>query len=355
MRIFIFSLLLLLSLPILAQKTHYIKLKTTPLVLPNRNFFIAKVIDNRLNKDNIGMVQKGLVNDKYPADFAKPLADYLAEKVQEMLPFSEGQVSIYLQVNALYITERTTFSAETGTASIDVDFINPKDSLSYGNFTAEVSNKGVEVTGGHDRRILEGLTKCLTNFNATNWQGVERTEAVVQEGWNFSQVPPRALFSSFKNLKRNQPMERGVFDIRSNSNKKFPYYKVYKEGSRKQIKDVSIISNGTHLYLHVSNYHVGNYFIKSQLLGRYIYFEDRFHNQAAAIAFGALGGAASTKHYSIVLDTETGEVKVLRKEEMRNLLVDYPDLMAKYEEGKHKPAAIKLLIEELNQQLAKKS
>jgi len=46
-----------------AQKgTHYIELKKDSFPIENRNFYISEIIDDREDKTNIGISQKGLLN-----------------------------------------------------------------------------------------------------------------------------------------------------------------------------------------------------------------------------------------------------------------------------------------------------
>lgn len=349
------NLLLLVALlatsSLCAQRVHLIQLLAEPIVIPERDFYISSIIDARTNQEQIGTVQKGLANKKTPANFPTDFTTYLSKTIARMLPTNGKQTALLLKVNELRVSEQTTFSSERGTAYLNVDFLNTTDSLSYGNYTAEITKKGMDVTGNHDRRILDALTQVFKEFAVSDWQNtIPQAIATTATSWNYEELPPRALFDSFVDLKNNQPTSPAEFDLRFNKRAKNKHY-VPRSKDGKKIKNVFVISNGEALYLNVSTYHVGDYFVKSQLLGRYAYFEDGYSGQGATIMFGAIGAAASYQLHSIVLDLETGNVIDLTEEAMDKILAPYPDLYQEFKNSKQKAPHKKAAIAAVNERL----
>jgi hypothetical protein len=159
---------LLLAFPIFAQKPHTISLEPELISLSNRQFYIAKVIDKRLMKDNIGVVQKGLNNRQTEAIMKDGVEATFQSYFEKSLPkFSQELAPIVLIINNFRVSEKTHLMKEVGKAELSLSFCREGNTglQKLLETNAEDTNNGMDVTGGHSKRIKAVILKCLTEFH----------------------------------------------------------------------------------------------------------------------------------------------------------------------------------------------
>ncbi len=329
----------LLSYATQAQEATYI-VKLKPKKTLKADFTCAKIIDKRLVKTNIGFAQKGMMNTPAKAIFPDGFEPYMQRTMDKLLPKSEDKEALVLIFHELNVSEKTTAFSEKGFCRIAIEFAREQEGQFYslGFFDAEIQKGGMDVTKKHDDRILEGLAKCVKGFVESDWKN-KAGELIEEEEtftYDFKAVPAEGIYASFGKMAKSESIPNVDYHIRTNkANKRFLKFQVY-EGKRKTKKRVMYFSDGAHVYINATRYSYGSYFIRSKHLGRYIYFEDRFSDPAAGMAFGLVGAAISTSTKSVILDTETGLVKVLRKADMTNFLKDYPEILKTYNASRKK-------------------
>lgn len=338
------------------NKPHLISL--TPEGSLSQNFYITEVIDSRLNRENIGVIQKGISNKQTPAMFDDTFEKYLLKTFRVLLPNVEPRKPLKVSVRTLSISERTSAFSELGSCDVVLEFLKEKDSSVYslGTFSSLVEGKGADVTGKHDERILEAITDCILQFSESKWEENEGVKVHLEEeqaDFVFNPESPlqKGLYTNFNDFISNTPIDTVAYDVYIlEQNKKVDRHQIYYHGTKRRVKNLFGFSDGKDVYLNASSFTQAEYFIKSKSIGRYIYFEDNFYSPVAAVAFGAIGAAASTKHRGIVLDTKSGLTKVLDDDNMRTILSSYPSLLSEYDRGNGKVESVRAIIIKLNLQ-----
>jgi hypothetical protein len=341
-KIFCLVFLVLAITKISAQeKMHFIKLENGSAL--HTDFYINEVQDNRQIQENIGIAQKGMMNKQVPANFKEDFSLHLQNYFNSILPPAQEKQALTIKFHKLYISERTSATSELGTCEVMLEFLrNENDNLiSLGTFQSSVEGKGMDVTPKHDERIKDAIDICVAKFSATNWKNATIAETnetpPSKQQFNPKMLLNKGLYYDFEDIVNNAPKQDLQYRIKTlANNKKVTHFQVLQPDKNKRIKNLFGYSDGQHIYLKSSRYTQSDYFIKSKMIGRYIYFEDQYSSPEAAAAFGLIGAAASTRHTGIVLDTKTGIVTVLNNKNMENLLKDYPELLNEYKLGKRK-------------------
>lgn len=150
------------------QSNYEISLIHEKIDLPSRKFYIDSVVDNRIDKKNIGIVQKGLFNTKYPAQLKNGLSNSLQEYLNYLLPKEEDQIPVTIKVNKFEISELTRVADEFGFADISFEFYHVNDLLFACNQHIEVTS--MDVTRLHEENIREVVKKSLIEFSKSDWQ-----------------------------------------------------------------------------------------------------------------------------------------------------------------------------------------
>jgi len=334
------------------KKVHIVTLSPDE-PLENSSFYVTKIIDNRLNKENIGVAQKGLMNRQVPAKFNGEFALHLEKTFSVLLPHSNKKDSLIVKINKLFVSERTSAFSELGTCEIEIEFLKKIDTILYtlGKYSSTIEGKGVDVTKKHSKRIIEALTDCINQFSTSNWQQKDITLTQVKtENIKFNFKPPlkKGLYYNFNNLVNNQPIDSIEYDIKrihkSNINN---HYIVKYHGTKKRVKKLFGFSDGEAIYLNGTRFTLNakEYFIKSKMIGRYIYFEDKLASMEGIIAFGVM---ASSKQKGIILDTKSGVATVLIEENIESLLSLNPELLKDYKNSNRTIEDVRKLIKTLN-------
>lgn len=356
MKRIIITTILLLSLSIQSQKKkHIVELKIKK-ELPVDNFYISEIIDNRIIKDNIGFAQKGLLNKKVPAVLPDSLEVYLKEKLEILVPKKENSTPITLIIHEFNVSERTTAFSEKGMFRTQIEFAKKAGDklLSLWYCESEVEKGGMDVTKGHRKRVLKGISECIESFNKSDWQNTEGSliDKSTKVSYDYSKVPKAGLYASFSQLAKNNPMNIRDYRLKPKKGKKYPKYKLLDKNGKKINKRVVFISDGKDIYINASRYSYDTHFVKSKMIGRYIYFEDRVSDADAALAFGLIGAAISNQGTGIVVDTKDGMAYLLNKKNTLQILEPYPGLKEKYlkrRKGSKKDALKKLVIKTINE------
>lgn len=335
----------------IAQKDLEVTLE--PELPLNTDFYIEKIIDARANKENIGVAQRGMFNKQVPAHFSEDFVVHLKNYFDALLPKEDGKTPLTLKVNQLYISERTSAMSELGNCEMQLEFLKSENAqlFSLGAFSSSVENGGLDVTAGHDKRIKQAFQECIEGFATSKWKSKELIAVEELDNATFDAKAEliKGLYLNFSDLKSNKPKnDISYFTQLVAKDKKTEHYMVYHNGKKKRVKNLFGYSDGENIYLNASRYTQNEYFVKSMLIGRYIYFEDHYSSPAAAAGFGLVGTLASMRHTGIILDTKTGVTSVLNNKNMENLLKDYPALEEEYAKTDKKVEDDRLMIQKIN-------
>jgi hypothetical protein len=169
--LFLILLLTLSASSLYAQKTYPIALDdyTRPIPIENRSFYIARVIDDRVDTTNIGLVQAGTFHSQKMAMFYDDCSIIIKEYYDATLPKTENQVPITIRIKKLRIEERAGATDEHGWTDFEADFYSGNTLLYRAAQHKEYSAK--DVTEKHAENIAAVLENAVIEFNNTGWQG----------------------------------------------------------------------------------------------------------------------------------------------------------------------------------------
>ena len=153
-----------------SQKPYIINLSYEQIELPDRKFYIDSIIDNRINKSNIGKVKTGLNDKQNVADLQDGLKKSLLLYYFYSMERYKTQIPITIKINAFEISEKTMVGIEYGYADISFDYLYKSTLLFSDNEHLETYAK--DVTSSHEKNIRDALKKSLQEFNESNWYEV---------------------------------------------------------------------------------------------------------------------------------------------------------------------------------------
>lgn len=346
---------ILYSLPAFSQDIKTVKLSANrPLAIRGQDYYISGVIDNRVNQENIGVIKKDFSQDSLQIRFKNGFQGQMNEFISILMPKRSRLQPLLLQVNDLEISKQegtdmmTAIISHTG---LNIDFLRPTDSLSYANITIGITKQGLGAN------LVQNITKAFEQgfieFTKVNWQKESPIKPKRIEKWDFQQMPARATFTSWYELKYNRPNLKENFVIKYDSQAQYPHYRAFDKRGRKKIdKGLFAFSNGEAIYLNALYYGRGeNYFVKSKTRGRYLLFTDHFAGNFVEFSFGLIGSAIAQKEQGIILDTQTGVITILNKRNIQTILKGFPNILEPFLDSKKKHADMILAIQSLNDQL----
>ncbi|SFZ94306.1 hypothetical protein SAMN05428642_10460 [Flaviramulus basaltis] len=345
------------SFVVLSQESDYHIVNLLPIendTIEDVNFYVSKIIDNRVYKDNLGIAQKGVFNRKVLSKFDKPFEEELMEYFNVVFPPDSKKEPLVIRVNQLLISEKTGAFKETGKAIANLDVLSFKDDVYYflESFSGYAEKNSADVTGKHDNRIRQVLKNCLMDFNDIDYKtkpkrpiSIEVTSipVVLNEPLN------KGFFTSFSELYANEPFEDSLIKFKDNSHRS---NKLFLEDRSHKRTLYYAYSDGENIYLNASNYSGEKHFVKTELIDKYLLFNDAFINQDKAtgmsLAFGVLGLLVSNTQSNVLLDLYNGQYYILDNFKIRLLLKnDYPELYKEYKKNSNDVNLLKSILEQL--------
>jgi hypothetical protein len=149
-----------------------IELRKEAFSLPNRSFYIDKVIDGRKIKGNIGVIKMGVWGKKIKYHLKGGLAPEVFDFLSYSFPKDTLRIPVILNVTYLNISKIKTYNAKVGRAELKVEFyrnIN-NNSVKLYDTKAVIDEQEFGVSNDNEGRIKKALIACLTSFNSSNWQ-----------------------------------------------------------------------------------------------------------------------------------------------------------------------------------------
>ena len=336
------------------SEIHEIKLikSSSPL---NTAFRCDTIIDKRLVKTNIGFVQKGLSNRKVTAILLGSFDNLIKQQINESIIISQKDArGLVFIIHELNVSEITTFYSEKGVCKVEIEFAYLRDGkyFTLGSFYSEVERGGLDVTKRHNERINMALTQCIIAFINSDALSEPEEEIDISRprdlSYDFSQIPKRGYYTSFRDLAKNKILENFHPKFIQLNSTKIIRYRLRTPDKWHKSKKVAFVSDGKSIYIHSSSYCHLNYYLKAIHHGKYIYFEDRYSDPNATIAFGLAGAALSNSKKSIVLDTTNGNIQIMDDKEMYILLENHQSILERFMKSERKIGDIEKAIIMLN-------
>lgn len=335
-----------------------------------REFYIRSVWDNRLFKDNIGFVQKGLGNRKVVADFetniSSILLDYLS---QEYRPKIEEQTPIEIVVQNFWISEVTGAMSESGRADMTMVFCQKNDKGEFNalyTFRDFVENGGMDVTAGHPKRMRKLLNKAIIEFQNSNWKSIKEPELFRFQRLDSTNnilsttIKRKGGYYTFQEFFNNTPSDT-LTDFKKEVIDENRINLIDPNQKTRRLKLYGYC-DGDSVYINSNNYSYDqSHFAKIKMLGRYSLVKDKtFSASTSALmttAFGLVGYLISTGMKSkveAIIDTKTGLALPLSYDVMKSILLPYPQYWKSYnmayEKGNRSTELMKIFVAALNKE-----
>src|SRR6478735_8058434 len=264
---------------------------------------IEDVIDLRLDKTNIGWVQKGLSNAKIHADLVAGLKEELQWFLNNNTTGGGKKIPVIIKVNKFAITERTIGDREYATAEVALEFLTQ----SYGHTdyclllqtgSSVESSSMTDVTGGHAKNLAKALEDCFTQVSQLNFSEICAAAAPVQA--SFLEVnsyykpdpqtipilttaaPQSGVYMRFNEFKNNAPAYSEAEISRSKNGNSFETY------SGEKIKDFWGYSDGKQVFMRSGT--AGNIFPLTKQKDHFSFVANVTTSNTGAIVFGSLVG-----------------------------------------------------------------
>jgi hypothetical protein len=348
---------------------HIIRLNPDS-ALRDIRFSCLEVLDARTNKENIGFP---IGNANAVAQFEGSFVGHLKSTFDKILPQEEGKLGLIVIIRDLEISEKTEGTSNQGFCRVEIEFAKKVDTLlhSLGIFDAHIVSKGSDITSSHDKRILLGLEECFRKLDETNWENAKKfiiEDIDHQWVYDYKNIPPKGVYLSYQQMVRRTPLDSVELKIKQlNDSKKNPVYNV-KINKTDNPKQIQFVSDGESIYIRSNRYQ----FIKSTLLGKYIYFRGKFQTRSnseidlatgaayvmAGVITGILTGivivpigdstGSNTPINGLVIETETGQLKGLTDFYIVNITKPFPEILKEYRASKRNLEAKENVIKQLN-------
>ncbi len=166
---FIFLLGFLNSKPLLSQnsRTEILTLKAEQISLPNRKFYIKKIICD-FNQPKYFLIKKGLFSKQKNMILGDSIQRILMNYLKPSNKHMGGQAPILLIVKELKIREKRHFLREDGMAKFNVEFYIETDSKPLKIFQSnafKTYSGFMDVTDQHESNVKSVINSCMIDFN----------------------------------------------------------------------------------------------------------------------------------------------------------------------------------------------
>lgn len=295
--------------------------------LPDCTFTVDSVLLTFGEKEAIGSVMRGMMNDLQPAFMAHGVPQAFKELFTRSHATTADDRHIVLQVDVLNVTEFSGGAGELAICSLRCEMLARMDSgwahiYDVGERLKSVG--GMDATHKHARNIALALTHCLARFQQRLNAGAIEARAItadrvgkasparlVDPSTGRPTMPVRGVLRSFMDLRENTPDTVTPFEVRETvrSTATVKALRV-KSSEDKHIRDVWGISDGTYCYVNTGSDFVQ---LQSDTSGMYTYWSPSAaydaNDFAAQMAFGLIGLAisrASKDHTPHRFDVDPG-------------------------------------------------
>lgn len=329
--------------PCLAQEKHLIDLEPNQFVITDRTFYIDSVVDNRPNKESIGVVQKGMNNRQVAADFTIGFLPALTKYFKVVAgKVHDRQTKLIAVVDDFNISEKTYRMKETGFAYASISFCELDSGKLRKIFHCSEMQEsgGMDVTSSHAKRINACLEKCLRQMAVKGFKSKVPAEYVkLEEQWQpygpetilTTASLKKGIYLNFTELRTNSPSNNSEFVITP----KKDFVELRNALTKEKITEPFGFCDGTDIYINTFFYNQTNkkaLYSKVIEKGRYFVWMDHYVSSGERAAmFGALGAvgyaAAKSGRDCMSLDLKTGVITPLTKKTLTKILSEDQTLL----------------------------
>ncbi|MBC6697899.1 hypothetical protein [Hymenobacter sp. BT190] len=234
MKLLYLPLLLVLPLAGYSQSTK-LEISLAQQVLPAAGsaFHFDKLVDARPDRSSIGSVHRGLENRLVPATLGGSLETELTPMLRQALPAGPATRPLVVRIYALAVHETITAMSETGSAEVEMDFLEATGPDTYRlllSVSELAEGKGLDVTSKHPDNIRRALQQGLQRLAAAapptsaptlTWaQVLAGEEGAVPRFPVQTQPLQRGIYRSFEEFRQNAPtLTAGPFELQRKTRK----------------------------------------------------------------------------------------------------------------------------------------
>jgi hypothetical protein len=207
------------------QQKLYTDIQKNKKVYPGKPYSIEKVIDARLNKDNIGVVYKTSLDHSYFADLREPLDVALMRFLKTTFPDGSPLVKLTLVINSFEIGHKLSGRIkDTGFVKVNFDFykeVGDHETLIY-NYTGSVVDVNDNIALSHSNRIKRAILLSLSDLDSVIINGTTLTRVIKNDNVilkadstkiNFSGVTKEGIENIEADIARNDYPRRIIFMV----------------------------------------------------------------------------------------------------------------------------------------------
>ncbi|MDO7854283.1 hypothetical protein [Hymenobacter convexus] len=162
-------------------KPYYLDLKEQTILLPERDWYVAQVIDARPGQSAIGVINHGISNKQRAVLFEQGLVPELTAWLQQQAPRADPNHAVVLCVRQLRVGELVDGKSWGGTSSADlvadVYAAHPDGYHFVRNVADRISAPGVSLDFEHSVRLATLLGNCLRQLAVVDWAAADKRPA----------------------------------------------------------------------------------------------------------------------------------------------------------------------------------
>ncbi|OUJ74853.1 hypothetical protein [Hymenobacter crusticola] len=232
---FLFFMSLGLALPLKAQKAHVVELHKQTLALPDRGFYVQKVVDARPDTTTLGQVHIGVLNRPVEVVLAGQAAPYLHEYLTRQLPARPTDRPVVLRITAMRVAETITYNSEVGKAQCTFEWYELLPTGHYrrlGGAMGSASRGGLDVTSFHASNLVAAMQKSLEQLSLpgtanpeaplVTWAQLTSTATLAPSGTVYpvleAEVINKGRYRTFHDFRDNTPDHTLPFEVETTAN-----------------------------------------------------------------------------------------------------------------------------------------
>ena len=320
-----------------AQKKLLLSLTPIPLDLPNRQFFVDSISDERNAGNDIGVIHGGHGVDSTVVEFSSSFADAAANYFKRVIPVAPGQERIIAVINQCKISDQTERPEHRNSADVTIAFSRLDSGRLYilDEYSSHQEGTGTDIISLAERLAL-AINSCIEQFSKSGFryntgvgfQGVENWMASDPEhDILHCKYKKRGTYSSFTSLRSNTPDEKQVY-----LKPKKDRFTAMETETGKMIETAFGVCDGFEIYIntYIYNHYNSAKGLYAQVLetGRYMIWKDRYIGLGEMLAVGRfISGAYKDL---IAMDMKNGTIIPITSSSLQKILADDPELLAKY-------------------------
>jgi hypothetical protein len=165
MRYFFFLLYLVLPSVAFSQSPKIVKLKATGGNISINSYHITKVVDDRQDTTNIGIMRAGLRNKQVPVNLVNGAADAITHFISTFVNQSENNQGIELHIQQLAISEKTSGLKEQADLTAGFGFFKNGKKLTEYNGTSYIQT-GMDASPYIGKLVSQSIESVLKDFDS---------------------------------------------------------------------------------------------------------------------------------------------------------------------------------------------